>query len=449
MKKPEYQPTLSEIASQNSIDKRSDSIKIGIVAAISIILGGYWTYDNFVIPDKELTAKGFTPESIKLIQKISRQNHGQELVDPIKQTVDTNTIADFNNMSSQFYKAQNECKTTIEIKSDDTYVDVTSIGRIVTQEIPPEIRKVGKVNFDNLKLFKTNIQQLRVSCLQTVSFTPSKFNLNSIVLSGELSSTLIAEPNSPTRIGVDPAGFYFNFTNQVFIRDFHNKPLIQDLFPHENQHRMADISLPMDKGNFEIQKTILGEKLFNEWKNNGFEVTKNLITELENMGLSEYTLHIDSNDWLNYYRKTLKDIKEEEKKINRLQDELVKNKDKLKAVDLKTEIIELGKNISSLKAKLIKIENQIQGPHEVDSTAMGSYWLDDSRKVEVKKAEEMQSRFSSLMHKYNLDIPIFNNKKRIEWLRLVNLTKTLCDQGKYEQAIKLIKESEFYKQNKK
>jgi hypothetical protein len=434
MTKQEYQPTLSEIASQNSIDKRSNRIKIGIVAAISIILGGYWTYDNFVVPDKQLTAKGFTPESIKLIQKISRQNHGLELIDPIKQTVDKNTIADFNSMSNQFYQAQDECKTTIEIKSDDTYVDIASIGRIITQEIPPEIRKVGKVNFDNLKLFKTNIQQLRVSCLQTVAFTPSKFNLNSIVLSGELSNTLIAEPNNPIRTGIDPAGFYLNITNQVFIRGFHDTPLIQDLFPHENQHRMADVSLPRDKGNFEIQKTILGEKLFNEWKNNGFEVSNNLVNELEKMGLNEYTLHIDSSDWLSYYRKTLKDVKVEEKKIKNLQAKLFKDGDNLKLINLKNEIVKIEKNLSSLKTKLIRIETQIQGPHEVDSTAMGSHWPNNISKVEVKKAEDMQVRFSSLMHKYNSDISIFDSKERIEWLRLVNITKTLC---------------EFYKQNKK
>jgi hypothetical protein len=444
----ENELTGAEIAQKNSIEKSKNQIKLGIISALSVSLSSYLIYDNFLVPDKELTAKGFSAESIRLIQKISRQNRGLELVDPIKQSTDKTIISNFNTLSEHLYQAQNECRTTLEIKSDDTFIDTASIGRVFTQEIAPEIRKVGKVEFNNLSVFINNIKQLRVNCLQTVAFIPSRFNLNSIVLSGDLTDTLIADPVSPTRKGVDPDGFYVNITNQIFIRNFDSRLKQQGLFPHENQHRMMDVSLPKGRGNFEIQRSILGDILFDEWKNSGFEITKDIVSKIERLGLSEYSLYIEPSQELNYYRKIIREINLSEKKLEELKSQLSKSNVEKGSSELKKSITLVKESIVKLNSDLQLIIPKIIGPHEVDSTAMESHWDYLETQSVTKDKELMLSRFASLMSKYNPEIPIFDTKKREKWLSLVNVTKELCNQGKYEEAIKYIKESEFYKQNK-
>jgi hypothetical protein len=391
MKKPEYHPTLAEIAQTNIIERRNNKIKIG--GLLSLVICGFIV--KGLIPNKIgeniVDEKELNPDAVALIQTLKTKEGAEQLLSDINpKNNPKKTIRDLNKLATTLKETAKDCEAPVEINTVDKSINSSPLGKISRVE--------------DLNNFTARIQSIRLACLTIVPFTKPKNGHAPISVAKWITAEPTQELNIVGKFSSIGESYKHPDTKKIYINISNNskKDYIAKVFFHEKHHELDRPTLPYGTGDLTIAKSILGSEIFEEWKQSGFNNTLSpqLSQKLKDIGLNNYAL-----------------FRYDTKKGNlQVQQQL----------DLMT-------------------ESAITPPTEIDTTAAEIIYKIQPTELEKQTVQ----RFLDLMQKYNPDVEIYSKDVREKWLELVRNAISLYENDKIDEAIKLIKSSSLYKSSLK
>jgi hypothetical protein len=403
---------------------------IGIISA-GVYFFGQSKQVSFNKPPVPLT------EVQKFRKEINDQTGGKDLLADVDNEKNSKvTPEQFATTARQFYLLRKSCLTNSRILTEPNF----NLGVAVYSEGDKDLlvmKSKGITEVTDITKFNRSLENLNTQCNTLSPYIDS--GLSELVLTGRQSKNLIADPNNPKAFGVEPGGYFSPMNKSIHLSQ--ESMGDNDIFPHETMHRLAD---KYKIASMESAKVILGEKLFNKWRGEGFvdnhdtvqgkKISVGLNKEMESIGLREYSLYMMTNP-------NVKKFYDKNEELKRLEKELDVSK-KSPSIQGKKIVLVESANVKNAKLRKVeltkeleKLESKLPPPQEMLSTPIEIIFDINDPRFKDPKVKAMIGRYLDLMYA-KTKFEIFSPKIRGPWIEMVRaVNKNINNLEKVNQII--------------